>query len=209
MLYFNNCSLNYDGIFLDGSYGTNYNTLSNNVVSFNEYRGIFLLRYHHVTNTGAHHNNLLNNSIFDNEIGLYFSMASQNTIRNNSITGNKVAFHLTGDAKNNNAHFNDLSRNQEYGIQVHSGSVNATYNWWGHESGPYHRTENRHAKGTKVTDDVLFDPWLKVESNKPPTANISSIFPNPVCESKELKFLGSASVMSSIKRRKVYNKEPS
>ena len=37
--------------------------------------------------------------------------------------------------------------------------MNATYNWWGHASGPYHSTLNPDGLGERVSDRVLFDPW--------------------------------------------------
>jgi len=38
--------------------------------------------------------------------------------------------------------------------------VNATYNWWGNVSGPYHPTLNPSGTGSPVSDRVLFDPWF-------------------------------------------------
>jgi len=38
--------------------------------------------------------------------------------------------------------------------------IDARYNWWGAPSGPYHSTLNPSGQGDKVSDYVLFDPWL-------------------------------------------------
>ncbi|NLB74718.1 MAG: hypothetical protein GX795_11965, partial [Firmicutes bacterium] len=38
--------------------------------------------------------------------------------------------------------------------------VDATLNYWGHESGPYHATQNPSGQGNSVSDNVLFDPWF-------------------------------------------------
>ncbi|MCK5062208.1 hypothetical protein KAR28_06720, partial [Candidatus Parcubacteria bacterium] len=37
--------------------------------------------------------------------------------------------------------------------------INAINNWWGHDSGPYHKTLNPQGFGDKIQGDVLFDPW--------------------------------------------------
>ncbi len=38
--------------------------------------------------------------------------------------------------------------------------VEATGNWWGHPSGPNHPTANPEGLGDKVSDNVVFDPWM-------------------------------------------------
>lgn len=38
--------------------------------------------------------------------------------------------------------------------------INARYNWWGDDSGPYHPTLNPDGLGNRVSDRVLFEPWL-------------------------------------------------
>jgi len=38
--------------------------------------------------------------------------------------------------------------------------IDATLNWWGHSSGPYHSSKNPSGLGDNVTDNVIFDPWL-------------------------------------------------
>ena len=38
--------------------------------------------------------------------------------------------------------------------------IDATCNWWGHLSGPYHDFDNPYGKGNKVSDEVDFQPWL-------------------------------------------------
>ncbi|MGB0384669.1 MAG: RHS repeat domain-containing protein [Ardenticatenaceae bacterium] len=38
--------------------------------------------------------------------------------------------------------------------------VDARFNWWGSELGPFHATLNPNGSGDQVSDGVLFDPWL-------------------------------------------------
>ena len=40
-------------------------------------------------------------------------------------------------------------------------TVNATLNWWGNESGPYHQTQNPSGSGDNITDNVDFIPWFR------------------------------------------------
>jgi len=54
-----------------------------------------------------------------------------------------------------------IRNNADYGINnTSSNSINATNNYWGHESGPYHPTLNPKGKGDKISDNVDFKPWL-------------------------------------------------
>ncbi|NUO18869.1 T9SS type A sorting domain-containing protein [bacterium] len=38
--------------------------------------------------------------------------------------------------------------------------VDARWNWWGHESGPYHPQNNPQGQGASVDDGIRFNPWL-------------------------------------------------
>ena len=44
--------------------------------------------------------------------------------------------------------------------------VNATHNWWGDSSGPYHESKNQKGKGNRVDTDVSFEPWLTLPFEK-------------------------------------------
>ncbi len=44
--------------------------------------------------------------------------------------------------------------------EVPTGVLDATLNWWGHASGPYHPTTNSYGKGDEVSDNVVYLPWL-------------------------------------------------
>jgi hypothetical protein len=63
------------------------------------------------------------------------------------------------------AHFNNIVDNTSYGVVNlwGVGTVNATHNWWGDASGPYHESLNPDGMGDEVSDDVDFDPWLEAE----------------------------------------------
>ncbi len=55
-----------------------------------------------------------------------------------------------------------VARNCDFlgGLSASSPTVDAKWNWWGHNSGPYHPTMNPNGQGSYVSDNVLFHPWL-------------------------------------------------
>jgi hypothetical protein len=52
-------------------------------------------------------------------------------------------------------------------------AFDATNNYWGDASGPYHPTLNAAGLGSRVSDRVLFDPWLESAVHPPATYTIS------------------------------------
>jgi hypothetical protein len=63
---------------------------------------------------------------------------------------------------------NAVHSNQGYGVHQagSEGGVVATYNWWGHASGPQH-ADNPSGSGQAVTDRVIYDPWLRAKPGSP------------------------------------------
>jgi len=147
----NTCSFNENsGIYLGGS---SYNTLSHNKCTENDRWGIFLY-------VDSQHNYLFNNTCSRNKYGIYIYISHNHTLHRNTITDNDIGIWLRGSSDDNRAYYNTIVNNTDYGIDA-SRSINATDNWWGDDSGPYHPVENPEGKGDNVTDDVIFDPWLK------------------------------------------------
>lgn len=80
------------------------------------------------------------------------------------------------------AHYNNIYNNR-YGVwnwpdlNGNNGTFDARFNWWGHETGPYHNSSwiymgiltigPNYGSGDNVGDYVLYDPWL--ENQWPPT----------------------------------------
>jgi hypothetical protein len=61
------------------------------------------------------------------------------------------------------AHFNNIVDNVECGLLSDGGgTVDATYNWWGHARGPLHLT-NPLGGGNAVVGEVDFKPWLEAQ----------------------------------------------
>jgi len=104
---------------------------------------------------------------------IYLAYAiSDIVIRNNIVRDNPLRTHKHADAAGillesrvdagtvtieNNCIFG----NTPYGVtNKATDKVDATLNWWGDASGPYHATLNSTGTGDSVSDNVLFDPWL-------------------------------------------------
>ncbi len=66
---------------------------------------------------------------------------------------------------------NRLQGNTGNGLLHAGGSIggilDARNNWWGHPSGPRHPTLNPTGQGNRVSDNVLFDPWLTSPEGAP------------------------------------------
>jgi hypothetical protein len=80
------------------------------------------------------------------------------TIANNDNAGIYVCGGSTLEA-----HFDSIVGNAECGLLNDGGGmVDATSNWWGHNSGPWHLT-NLLGRGDRIIGDVTFKPWLAGE----------------------------------------------
>lgn len=113
-------------------------------------------------------NTIGNCDVTDNNASGIFIHGDNNTLTNNIISRNKIGVILER-SHNNIAHNNDIFNNAEYGINASSNddiAINATDNFWGSDTGPYHPTENPDGEGDNITDHIVFDPWTgKAEVN--------------------------------------------
>jgi len=88
-----------------------------------------------------------------------------------TVENSAVGIYVSGDSILVEAHFNNIAGNGLYGGLYVQGSatVDATYNWWGDASGPYHETLNPEGMGNAINDfeyweaSVDFEPWLESE----------------------------------------------
>jgi len=79
-----------------------------------------------------------------------------------TISNNDVGIGVLSDSTQE-AHINNIVGN-DYGVVNAGGETpDATRNWWGDASGPYHPTTNPGGSGNPVSDDVDFEPWLGSE----------------------------------------------
>jgi hypothetical protein len=100
-------------------------------------------------------------------IHLVSSVASanitSNTVENNVLVDSGIHIEAAVDASKVQVHYNNIEGNIAYGIfNGGTGILDARYNWWGDQSGPYHPAINPTGLGDKVSDYVSFIPWLQV-----------------------------------------------
>jgi hypothetical protein len=85
-------------------------------------------------------------------------------ITDNTVSGWEYGIRLEGtqvDAASSYVNNNEISGNDAFGLyNGGTGTLNATCNWWGDASGPYHPTGNPDGKGNAVSDQVVFTPWV-------------------------------------------------
>jgi hypothetical protein len=108
--------------------------------------------------------------------GIYLDAGSALSIHRSRIHGNGIAvyFDSPGGPPSLNA--------------------DATDNWWGDDSGPYHPTLNPAGLGDRVSDYVDFVPWDGMTpvfadgSDPAPSAALLTSFPNPFQQDTDISF---------------------
>jgi len=141
--------------------------VSNNKVS-NATNGIYVCAGEH-TNWVKYDATVVGNRVTNSEKGIsILGVHSQGLagIKAN-ITTNCICYNTFGISfdthSHNSAQYNHIYRNL-HGMTISSGaSVNATYNYWGDETGPYHATLNPTGTGNSVDGngtDLDFRPFL-------------------------------------------------
>jgi parallel beta-helix repeat protein len=183
-LRYNTCIFNEkDGIYLSGSSDCE---LESNICSSNNEYGVHL--------SSANWCELRNNICTSNIInGFYIFFSSNCTIERNTLSENGCGIFLETASRDDTAHNNHIFNNTEYGINAEENNgfdINATNNWWGDSSGPFHPEKNNEGVGDTVTDHVTFDPWIDMTPNSPPTAHIDEISPDPALLGESINFIG-------------------
>ncbi|RLI47212.1 hypothetical protein DRO69_01155 [Candidatus Bathyarchaeota archaeon] len=144
---------NANGIFLTGNSTSGVNITQNNVLS-NTQSGIQL-------DANAYSNvDILYNILSANNRGFHVSGQASTSITNNSISYNTIGIFYQKPTYysaqwTHTAHWNDIYGN-EMGMDVSSNvnvTVDAEYNYWGDETGPYHISLNPDGKGDPVGGD--------------------------------------------------------
>jgi hypothetical protein len=144
-------STDADGVYIDGSEGIVKATIKGNVIS-----------------------GWQNGTALVNLLGAGSSISS-NTIANNTV-GIDVAAAV--NASNILVDKNNIYGNAVYGIRnLNISTLNAKYNWWGNETGPYEPTFNPAGSGDNISGNVEFKPWLV--QPYPPLAPVSELYVNP------------------------------
>lgn len=148
----NTCINNQCGIFVMFS---DNNLIANNTISSNRDIGIFL---HLLSTKNMIFNNTCNLNGGD---GVRLELSDSNILKNNELSNNRWCGITLWACMGNKINWNNIKGNSEGGcVAEASKEVDATLNWWGDPSGPYHPTLNPSGKGDRVSEDVLFEPWL-------------------------------------------------
>ncbi|MEW6104569.1 MAG: IPT/TIG domain-containing protein, partial [bacterium] len=92
--------------------------------------------------------------------GIYSCSSSNPEIHCNNLFGNK-----NGDLTKGYGVYHDGS----------TGTISATFNWWGHNSGPEHPITNPSGQGDKVSDWVDYWPWTAITLVNPNSGPIGTI----------------------------------
>ncbi len=140
----NTISSNRNGILLTGNSTTGV-SITENIVMSNTQSGIQL-------DANVYSNLvIIDNILSANNIGFYITSQASTYITRNSISYNTIGI-LYEKGTDHVAYYNDIYGNQ-YGMNVgvaFNGTVNAEYNYWGHENGPYHVSLNPDGEGNPV-----------------------------------------------------------
>jgi hypothetical protein len=103
-----------------------------------------------------------------------------------TIYNNEIGMYFFGDSSLDSleAHFNNIVGNNASGVVNDGigGTVNATHNWWGDASGPYHESLNPGGRGDEISYNVGFVPWLEVEVA---AAKIETVTGDGIVDAKE------------------------
>lgn len=87
------------------------------------------------------------------------------SITNNDVTGNATGILVRSSADGVVANYNKITGNSTYGAENTDAAVlDATLNWWGDATGPYHASDNPSGLGNAVSDNVDFMPWYTTET---------------------------------------------
>lgn len=134
---------------------------------------------------GDSHVNISNTEIKDNKIGINLNQAdylpgsiyqvNNISIYNNTDYGVLNETHGADQARNNHNLFwwlVDLFKPNEVLADTYDYTVGFRNTWWGDPSGPKNFDTNIDALGNKVSNLVLFSPWITVDPNSTCCSNV-------------------------------------
>ena len=174
-----NCSLGSVGILVSYS---SYITLMNNTCNWNSDFGIYMKSSSSCT--------IINNTCLSNSwMGIRFISSDNCTISKNTISESRVGLYLSSSYQDITVDENNIFSNIEYGITVadtNGNNIEATNNWWGDNSGPYHPIINSNGSGDNVTDYAIISPWIKkIGSDNDGIPDVLDAFPSDPAASKD------------------------
>lgn len=139
-------------------------TVKGNNISSNSERGLYIFMSSSIE--------LSSNDFMNNKYGIFIRSSSGNYVHENLLSKNIIGIYLNNVSYSNLVTMNNFSSNTDYGIFSEI-SVNATSNYWGDVTGPYHEQKNPSGLGDRVSDNVDFaiipdeEPYRTIESSNP------------------------------------------
>jgi len=86
------------------------------------------------------------------------------SVTNNTIQSNDIGVQVRASADGVVVNYNKIYDNTTYGAENTDAAVlDATLNWWGDLTGPYHTAINPDGLGNEVSDNIDFEPWYTSE----------------------------------------------
>ena len=150
-----------DGIYLDHSENA---VVRNNTILDNKGDGIYA-KSASATITGCDISQNDDDGVDCNDSTLEISDC---IIKGNGIEETETAGLYVRSGGEATIHNSTIANNRHYGVWNETQTdVDATYNWWGDISGPYHETKNPDGKGNKVSDYVNFEPYMESSPTVP------------------------------------------
>lgn len=107
---------------------------------------------------GSSYNDVFYNYLCNATYGYYMDDSEGNRILNNTICNNTYGIKADGNSEHNKVNFNKIYNNENYGFYASKGN-NASYNWWGHPTGPKHYS-NSGGSGDRGSNNLDIMPWL-------------------------------------------------
>ena len=156
-----NCAIGIDAGLLFGG------VIKNNVLENNQYG----IRAWFPDGIRIEGNSISKNSIY----GIYFrDDAASAEVKQNNIFENGAgifADHVTGlTVENNNIYDNGAGAENKAPVVfgIPQPEMDARNNWWGHASGPFHPDKNPIGSGNRISNGIIFVPWLSSRFDEPP-----------------------------------------
>lgn len=103
-----------------------------------------------------------NSSITGSQYGITQELGGSSTIMDSVITGARRGIFFAEPVQDTTITGCSIFGNSKYGLYSTNGlqnPVNATNNWWGNDTGPYHPLLHPGGTGDPVSTGVVFYPW--------------------------------------------------
>ncbi|MEM2440329.1 MAG: PKD domain-containing protein [Candidatus Bathyarchaeia archaeon] len=188
----NTVMLNENGVILQGDLSNSHINVTQNYISSNRNSGVSLLMEKSSSDITIKGNTvssnlygfyvatnvttvITRNYIYNNDIGAFYEQGEKHTIRFNNIWGNVLGIDASPRAR-----------------------VNATQNYWGDKSGPYHESLNPRGKGNPVGGngvniDFIFFLTAPIDHKNSPPRAVLWTDKTKVAPGQEVTFVGSYS----------------